>query len=260
MSISKQYTKEIKDKTNYLATWLPTVIVSPGDVGRIIDYQYNHVTTLGDLGIPVEIVPGMFQADFDYCSEGSVSINIKAAGKAPLAGSDIAEAEAGVSIKFARSNAVVFKISRCKSTRINDQNSLGMEILSRYRSGNWQDDWVVVTEVVSAAGATIIISSGDNAQIDLLAGGNVNASSLNLADVEANFQILKESNIETKIIASDGLTPLFKSSGIRRRFLRSPDFRYRGSDTQPRMEIVFDQMDYDDFAFSNASSRSFRPS
>jgi hypothetical protein len=139
-------------------------------------------------------------------------VNIKAAGQAPLTGSSIAEANAGINIKFTRENAAVFRISRCKSTRIKDPNSLANQIVSRYHAGNWKENMVVVMEVVPAASATIVISKGNNAEIDLLAHAKNGSSKLDLADLEANFQLLKESNIATKIIASKALTPLFKPS------------------------------------------------
>ncbi len=58
MGISKQYTKEIKDQLNYSATWLPGTIVSPGDIGTIINYEFIHQTNLTDLGIPFEAKVG----------------------------------------------------------------------------------------------------------------------------------------------------------------------------------------------------------
>jgi hypothetical protein len=246
MSISKQYTKEINGATNYSATWLPNVIVSPGDVGRITDYQYQPLTTLKDLNIQFDVVPGSVQADFDYSSTDSVSVHIKAAGQAPLTGSSIAKADAGINIKFSRDNAVVFRISRGKSTRIKDPNSLAKEILSRYDKGNWKKDMVVVMEVVSAASATIVISKGNNAEIDLLAHGKIGSSKLDLADLEANFQVLKESNISTKIIASKALTPLFKPSGIKERIFRKTIFREK--DKNKERGPGFGDVDYQDFS------------
>lgn len=246
MSISKQYTKEIFGETNYSATWLPNVIVSPGDVGRITDYQYQPLTTLKDLNIQFDVVPSSVQADFDYSSTDSVSVHIKAAGQAPLTGSSITEADAGISINFTRDNAVVFRISRCKSTRIKDPKSLGDEIVSRYHAGDWKEDMVVVMEVVSAASATIVISKGNNAGIDIAARAKIGSHKLDLADLEANFQVLKESNIATKIIASKALTPLFKTSGIIKRFMRNTIFRTFDKVTEGGNG--FGNVDYEDFS------------
>ena len=62
MSIRKQYIKEIKDETNYCATWLPILRVSPGDVGRIIDFEYQPLTTLRELGIAFQTTKGAVKA------------------------------------------------------------------------------------------------------------------------------------------------------------------------------------------------------
>jgi hypothetical protein len=248
LSINKQYTKEIKDEINYSATWLPTIKVSPGDVGRFTDYQYEHQTTLRELGIPFEKTNGKVKDSIDYSSANAVSIDAKAAGQAPLAGSSIAQAAAGVSIKFKRENAIIFRLSGCRSNRIKDENYLREEILSRYKLGNWDDSMVVVTEAIVAEKATILISSGKNSQIDLQVHGKVNAPAADLASIDANFQISKESDIAMKIIASENLTPLFKAHGIRKHFLREPTFGGGPtSDEEPGVDVVFNEVDYGDF-------------
>ena len=94
MSINRYYIQEIRDEFNYLATWLPTTSVSPGDVGRIINHQYQPLTTLHNLGIPFETIDNHVQADFEYHSSNAVHTTLKAAGQAPIAGSFIAAADA----------------------------------------------------------------------------------------------------------------------------------------------------------------------
>jgi hypothetical protein len=245
MSISKQYTKELRDNTNYSAIWLPTLTVQPGDVGRITNYEYEPVTTLTELNIPFSIVKGHVAADINYASANAVSIVVKTAGQAPLVGSLLAQAEAGVMIKFSRENAVVFRAAHCKSSSIKDRLSLENEIIARYKNGDWKEDYVVVTEVVSAASSTILISSGKNAQMDLKAGGKINPGGFNLADVDAQFQVIQESNVATKILAANGLTPLFKSAGIKKLFLR-PGVVLRGPESLET--IAFRDVDYEDFS------------
>lgn len=246
MSINRQYTQELRDETNYSATWLPIVRVAPGDVGRITNYEYQPLTNLKALGIPFEVEAGHTQADFDYYSAGSVSINSKAAGESPALGSAIAQADAGITIKFGRAKAVVFRAAGCTSAQIKERAALENEILARYQANVWPEDQVVIMEVVSAASATILISNESNAQIELLAKGAVGVQGLDLASVDANFKVLRESNIATKILATERLTPLFKAAAIRKRLFRPTTFREApGGD---RSGIALAGVDYDDFA------------
>ncbi len=242
MSISKQYTQELQDKTNYSATWLPTIQVSVGDIGRIEQYQYQPLTSLEKLGVPFQVTAGQVQADFEYSSSGAVSLGFKAAGQAPLPGSALTLAEAGVHIHFSRENAVVFRAAGCASTVIANRGELEEEIIRRYKAGEWKKEWVVLMEVVSAASATILIASGSGASLDLRAAGQLSAAHFNLADVQAGIQVAQEANIATKIIAASRLTPLFKAAGIRQRIFR-PDVIVRGSQS----DLAFASVDYDDF-------------
>lgn len=245
MSVSKEYTKEVQKQLDYSATWLPTMQVAPGDVGRLRKYQYTHYSTLNDLGIKFEVQEGSAQSEFDYCSSNSVSITTKGLGKVPPIGVGIAKADAGVSIKFSRDKAIVLRLTHCSSTRIRDLDSLGKKIVALYESKIWDKDNVVVIEAVKAKAATIIISNSSDAQIDLVARGKVDPNKLDLADIKAEFQVLKESNIATKLIASKGLTPLFRTSGIRKPKFSSPKFdRFKGAQIE---KVRFGIVDYRDF-------------
>lgn len=244
-SVSKKYTKEVKEQFDYSATWLPTMQVAPGDIGRLRNYQYTHYSTLNDLGIKFAVQEGSAQAEFDYCSSRSVSITTKAAGQVPPTGFGIAKADAGVSIKFSRNKAIVLRLSNCTSTQIRSLDSVAKEILTLYESDKWDKDNVVVTEAVKAESATIIISNSSNAQIDLVARGKISPSKTDLADVKAKFQVLKETNIATKLIASKNLTPLFRTSGIRDPILGDPRFDRRRGARKER--ATFGIVDYTDF-------------
>ena len=122
---------------------------------------------------------------------------------------------------------------------IEDPNALGKEILKRYNKGEWEEDWVVITEVAQSNSATIIISSGKGGKIELKATGKINAANIDIADVNANFQIAYSKNIHTKITAQEGLTPLFKAQGIKKIIIGAPTFKglyYIGGES-PTSEI-----------------------
>ncbi len=101
---------------------------------------------------------------------------------------------------------------------------------------------MIVTEVVTAMMATIVISHGNNAKISLKAQGEVGVSNLNLVNLDANFQISNESYIATKIITSKNLTPLFKTSGIRKRWPGKSIFLNSSTNN-----VTFGRLDYSDY-------------
>jgi hypothetical protein len=247
--VSQHYVKEIKEQTGYTATWFPWVSVSPGDVGTISsDYGYQPLTTLKQMGIPFDVASGDVQADFDYASKDNVAISINILGDAPMAGTAISEAQGSVSIKFGKGNATVFRITDCKSAVIKDQAAIRDEVLRRFESKQWNEDTVIVTETVTAKG-TIIVSSGDNAQIDFAVKGSVGTPEFNLANMGGKFQITNESQIAIKIVAKENITPLFKISGIKKSFLKTPRYVPKenvGDDGSQERGDLFNEVEYEE--------------
>src|SRR5215472_10854163 len=167
VAISKQYAREMNEKFGYFATWLPNVRLKLGDIGIIREQVFEPVSSLEQLGIAFAIDRDRQAADLDYTSSDAVSIEAKASATAHDPAATPATADGSISISFSRAEAVVFQASGCVTSRIADVKSLGEEILSRYHRDAWDPDHVVVTDLITAAGGTILISNGQNAHIDL---------------------------------------------------------------------------------------------
>jgi hypothetical protein len=223
----QQYTNEMYQKFGYLATWAPNVILKLGDVGVLRDRIFERETTLAELGIPFTTRSDSSPADYEYVSSNTASIKLKAAGEIPSIGSLLSQADAGISISFEEADAIVFQALHCEITSVLGQDKLGKEILSRYEKEDWPKDYVVVTDLVTCKSATILISSGHGGQIEFATKSAVGFSELKIADATLGLHVVSSSKIGTKILAAEGLTPLFKASGIKRRLLRKPKFTRR---------------------------------
>lgn len=205
------------------------------ELGDIIDrFTLKHQGNIGNRqehSITFSSKSASTIASFEYHSEGGASIATKAAGRLVL-GSSLAKADAGLVVKFTKENAIVFEASHCASTAIEDLEALVKSIVKLSAARHWNPDWVVVTEVMQAKYATIIISAGRSAQIDLKATGKITPGGLRLADPEARFQAASYRDIAYKFIAEDGLTPLYRATGINQslleRWRRSLASRFRG--------------------------------
>jgi hypothetical protein len=251
MGISEQYTKEIQEQLKYSATWLPNIRISLGDVGTLENHLFHPQGNLSDFGIPFDKYESTGEAEFQFTSKDAVSVEAKLKGQAPLIGSAIAQADAGVTIKFGRENAVLFRATVCTSSRIKDIRALSKAIKDKHTEGQWDRKLVVVTQVISAKGTTVIISHGQNSQIDLSAKGNIGTGNINLADIGADFNIVRESYIATRIVAEPNLTPLFEAWAL----VRNPwklfsetemkTVRGRGIDVGG---LEFSRVDYGDYA------------
>jgi hypothetical protein len=224
MGLNTKYAKEIHEETGYFATWLPTANVQIGDVGTVKDGVFQKKGTLKDFGIACSSEVDPQTGDIAYASANAVSIDFKAAGNAPVPGgpAGTVDADASVAISFSRADAVLFQAAGVKTLTISSLSQISDDILSRYKAGKWPSDYIVVTDVVSAAGVTVLISSGKDAHIDLSAKGSLGTGQAKLASADATFAINKSSSIGTQIVGAKDSTPLFKASGINTSWWHGP--------------------------------------
>ncbi len=206
----KRYTEELYRQFHYYATWLPTSPVELGSIGTFDDREFTRISHLHDQGIEYETYDTPNKGGLDYSSQGAVTVSPKLSGKVPAVGSVLSQADAGFTVNFSRKNAIVFRAKGTACTSIKDQIKLGRDIKKKYEEGKWNKRWVVITELVKADSATILISSSVDGKVELKANANVGAKKLDIADVSLELGIAFEKNIETKIVAEQELTPLFK--------------------------------------------------
>jgi hypothetical protein len=232
MPLNRQYAKEIHDQFGYFPTWLPTAAIKLGEVGTISNGIFERIGTLMDFDISHTEQVDPQTGDLEYASKDAVSVEFKATGQAP-AGAAAGAVGGSIAISFSRSDAVLFQASRCKTSTLANLRQVADQVLSRYRSGEWPREQVVVTEIVSCAAATVLISSGANGQMTLAVKGGLGANKAKLADVDGTFEVKSSSAIGLRILAQKDATPLFKASGIKTSLLPwgDPSFRTRAVDS-----------------------------
>lgn len=219
MSLKETYTRELKDNLNYTPTWLPNVKLSLGDIGVLLKHEFVYRTNIGNLGISFAAGQRGARASYSHITSDAVTRTIKVAGKAPMVGSVLTDADAGITFKFNRKNAIVFDASDCTIAAIKDQESLKKAILTSYELSQWDYDYVVVTELVSAGNTSIIISEGSEGLYELKAKAGVSPT-YEAINVEGNFSIAHEAQIGFNLLAKSGVTPLFRCLGLRTNWFR----------------------------------------
>jgi hypothetical protein len=210
-----QYTKEMFQKFGYMATWTPGVQFELGDVGVVKDRLFTRITSLKNLGIDFKTREDKTEETQKHSSSGSVSILFKAAGKAPAVGSVLTQAEAGFTIDFKKSKSTVYEAVGCVAPMIDDQVAVGKRILEMYQQGTWNKDWAVITELVQAKSATVLISNSSSSKIELSASGTFTGGAASLADVNAKLEMAFSKDMMTTLISQAGLTPLFKARAVK---------------------------------------------
>ncbi len=251
LSLNVQYTSHLRKLSGYSATWIPSTGVRLGDVCKLMGYQYERMCTLKDFGVDITLRKDTNKGYLDYSTSDSLTISLKAAGEVPSATSALAEIDAGIKVSFGSYGSLLFQASNCKVASITNLHLLGKKLLSFYEEGRWPNDYVVVTEVIHADRASILISNSTNASIELKTRADIHLNEQSLVDADAAFQVVKSHNIGMQIVAQGDITPLFKVFGVRKRLFQKPELVRKGaSDKEEKAlsrTVYFGEVDYDYF-------------
>lgn len=245
MKTSKKYTRELYRQFKYLAAWLPGTPFALGDIGILKGREFTKIGNLKDekFKIDFDIEKDTTPADINHSSKGAVTISIKAAGSASPSGSTLTQADAGVTVEFSKENAILFKAKGTLNNTIKNQIKLGDQILELYKEGKWDKDYVVITELVEAKSSTIMISSEKTGKIELKANGQAGNNAIDIADASLGFSTTFSKGLSTEIIAESGLTPLFKASKVKSRFLKPAIFEFNKLFSDKMLEKDFTALD-----------------
>ncbi len=208
------YSKGIKRKLkNYWAAWLPGTRYAVGDFGTLNGYLFEKAGTLAEFGIEFHAEPDSDPSPLDISSESGVSVVFKAAGEAHPAFAHVAKGQAGAKITFGSSGAFVLQAPAIFESEIGDQLNLRGQVVNAYVKGTWEKEWLVITRLVKAPSATVLISNSSNASLELEA--KVKLSEGALGSANAGVTIKHQQGDTIKMIAGTNVTPLFQLSRLK---------------------------------------------
>jgi hypothetical protein len=170
---------------NYFATWLPMEEVDLGDVGTLDGNFFTHITNLKDSRINIDFKEKRDPdpASLDIQSESGVSMAFKGAGKVSSVVPNVPTAEAGIAIEFSHAGAFIFEAPEIYDPHIEEILELEDHLRQAYAEGNWQSHWVVVTRVVEAPSATILVSESSQSKVEFSAKADFGLADLGKAEL-----------------------------------------------------------------------------
>jgi hypothetical protein len=230
----RSYAHEVLENLDYLITWPISTDVKLGDVGVIEDGIFKRIDTLKERGIHEPLVrEGIGTTTLLYNSNNGVELAFDANAESAVQGLG-----AKVEIKFSREGAVFLRIGDHVLKQFETLQVLGEEVMQRYRNGNWERNRVIVTEVITASAATILVS-GNNSSAAIF---QLEASlPLPQAMSKGKFsQLLGLTGSFNAQVIGENVSPLFRTSGLRRNWLNigfKSDLDVIGSDDPAILEF-----------------------
>lgn len=213
-STKNRYLNEIHEQLDYFATWEPNLNLKLGDIGCLYGNYFDFYSNLKRRKIDFKSRDDSTPGNLKHVSKKFLKIKFKASGKKSPKKSSLAKADAGVIINFKRAAGIYFETYDTYTHLIKDQIALRDEIYKRFIQNKWDPSLVIITEIIEAKRAAIFISSSKRSSMELKAHGQFRMGSLNIADAEANFQVVSSKYMATNVMATKGIKPLFRVKGL----------------------------------------------
>lgn len=241
-AIYKRYIKDLHKKFGYQATWTPGTPLKLGDIGVFRNNVFETIDNIGNDHFDFEMLVRNDDntEELDFVSSSSINITTKAGGSAAPVGSPLTIDDAGFMISFGKKGGLVFKAKGVLTQRIMNQAELARYVKKAFSNGEWEDGHYIITELKQAESATILYTVEKNGEIAIRANGSFGGAKLDIADAGAELEIAFSKSMEVKIVASDGLTPLFKVRGIKVRG-NNANLRNLESEGEDMDDLLFEE-------------------
>lgn len=217
--------QELYEHFGYLATWLPGVPISVGDIGTVRHGRYERITSLEQLGVAVSVLSSGEIRQLDYASAGHLDIGWSAQAEG---GSVAPGTGARVRVELSRAYAVLFQALDASTRAIEDLNALRDELGKLAAAGVWRREYVVVTEVVRTGATVVLMAGGSGGRMDFTLDAPVAAGPLGLVHAAGGLAVASEAGMAVRVVAPQGLSPLFRASSLRSTISRRPRLVSRG--------------------------------
>jgi hypothetical protein len=206
----ERYVREIHSALHYWATWAPAKEIRLGQCGPIEDWVFNPERSVEDFGIEFEVDKGRATSPWNHTSEGATKVVFQVQGEAQEI-PEIPAGMAGIKIGFERKDAVVFVAVDGREDRVRDILQLKRQVIAKAASREFPEDYVVVTNLVTAASATALISESGNASFVASAEADFKAGIVDLGNASLGIRTRVTENVRTELLARTHVTPLFNA-------------------------------------------------
>ena len=114
---------------------------------------------------------GVSEVDIDFGTETGVNIEAKITGDAQIPNSRLSIDDTGLVIEFENKASYLLKTAETKVHFIENVAELGEKVNKLYKDKKWNRNWFIITQLIEADRATLLISKSRNSKIELKAKG-----------------------------------------------------------------------------------------
>lgn len=227
-SVPELYAAFLFDQYHFRATFPPGLRLALGDVGFLEDGVFDRYTNLHALGVTFEKQKSSAAREHaTHVSSDGVEVRIKAAGQPAAGYSALLQGDAGLVSRFHDRLGFVVSLQGMSHWSILDHHALAQEILDLYRRQAWERRWFVITQLITAESATVLISESTGGEVELSAKANLAPDLGGLGKADAGLAIVRSQGLSTALLSEGSLTAMFRARHLRRRVFQPPVFEVR---------------------------------
>jgi len=218
-------------------------------VGDVFDTSGGTLRTAGDLagrGVAFDIAAAAPPATFTYDSNGAAAVRFKLAGGLPQGFSALTKADAGALVEFDHAVAILVVYSGIAQEGMSDTRSVAGDLVRQFWKGSWPEELVGVTDVVTAAGGTVLAAAGSGASAELRATAAVGVGPSTLVDLAGNVTVARATHVGLQWVGSE-VTPFYRVVRLKRTWLNHVKTQYgprqpgRGAAPEPVPPILIEE-------------------
>ncbi|MFF4501393.1 hypothetical protein [Streptomyces sp. NPDC001401] len=209
----------------YWVTWHPSARHVLGEIGTVSGGGLVPISSLEEHGITVPSVTPATRDELTWRTNGQVNIVFKTSGQAGGPFTALTDGQAGALVEFTRGNSVLVAYRGLAERRLASQPLLATELVRRHWAGTWPLEWCVVSHLVTAEHATVLIGGDKGSSIELAARAALGSGPVALADLATRMGVARSTGLALELIG-ENVTPFFRVLRLRRRFMRGVEAQY----------------------------------
>jgi hypothetical protein len=211
------YTESMFEQFGYLATWLPNTPLALGSIGVLQGRTFVPKSSIHSFGVEFSASNGEQNGtSLQFQSSKDIKVDVKLAGSVSASVPTLPAGQAGAAVSFGAGSGVVFSARGVRIRRISDVIALEAALWDLWDRYLWDKDWVVITELVEAERASVLVSEGGYGRIELGVSGEAQAGPLDIGDLSGELSVVSSYGMHTQLVSERGLTPLFRAIRIKK--------------------------------------------
>lgn len=209
----------------YHPNWEPTRAHQLGDFGTMLQGQFTRVGNVRELGIAIIASRSPVQAHQTFSSGANVSYDFSGGAQASL--KTAARAKAKLRVAFSGGQGISINAYGLQHTQIQNYQAIAAAVLHLQHARQWNERWVVVTELHQAHRCILAISSEGtaDAEIEFEARQKLPVATLTMTDANLGLVCKNQRNIGYTLDSQQGVVTLGMGLGkVDVPLLRTPRF------------------------------------